>query len=687
MSGPGGSGRALAAFRDPASVAVVGASADPAKWGSWLARGALTGRDRRAVYLVNQRGAVIDGVASARRLRDLPEAPELVVLCVPAVSAGAVVDEALDLGVGAFLGITALDPAAGPDGADGLVDRIRKAGARLVGPNCLGLYDAAARLRLAWGEFSPGALGIVSQSGQLGLEVAGLAAASGIGVSRFVSVGSAADVTADEILADLVDHEQTRAVGLYLEGFQDGRTLVRTLQRLREAGKPTVLLTVGASEAARGAARSHTGALTSTLDVVDAACRAAGAVRVDTPAQLVDVARMIVSGPPPRGRRVAVVGDSGGQGAVAADLLTRNGLLVPALPEAVSAELAGLLPAGAAVTNPVDLAGAGEQDMTGYARVAEVVAASGAADAVLVTGYFGSFGVHAPGLVHEEVAVAGRLGAIAAGDGLPVVVHRMCDDSPAVSALHSRGVATYRTIESAALALGAATELALRPGRALSPLPGTGGWPGRAGPGYWTARTALVRAGVPYPPAALVSEASGAAAAAFRLRPPYVLKADRLTHKSDAGGLILGLADPVGVAEAFAELAARFGFGEYVLEEMDTRPHVVELIVGARQDDSFGPVVLVGAGGTEAELYQDTVVELAPVDEDEALRMVRRLRCRPLLEGWRGRPAADLDALAELVAAVSRLIASGDDPLDIELNPVRVGPGGVLAVDALVIDG
>jgi acyl-CoA synthetase (NDP forming) len=683
MNGPAG----LAPFRDPASVAVVGASADPAKWGSWLARGALTGRDRRAVYLVNQRGAVIDGVASARRLRDLPEVPELVVLCVPAASVAAVVDEALGMGVGAFLGITALDPSAEPDGRDDLVDRIRKAGARLVGPSCLGLYDAAACLQLAWGEFSPGALGIVSQSGQLGLELGGLAAASGIGVSRFVSVGSAVDVTAEEILADLVDHEQTRAVGLYLEGFPDGRALVRTLQRLRDAGKPAVLLTVGASEAARGAARSHTGALTSTLDVVDAACRAAGAVRVDTPAQLVDAARMIISGPPPRGRRVAVVGDSGGQGAVAADLLARNGLLVPALPEAVSAELARLLPAGASVTNPVDLAGAGEQDMTSYARVIEVVSASGAADAVLVTGYFGSFGAHTPDLAPQEVAVASRLGAIAAGDGLPVVVHRMCDDSAALSTLHSSGVSTYRTIESAAVALGASTELALRPGRSLGPPPAAGARPEHAGPGYWAARAFLVRAGVPYPPAALVSEASAAAAAAFRLRAPYVLKADRLTHKTEAGGLVLDLTDPVAAAEAFEQMAARLGPGQYVLEEMDTRPHVVELIVGARRDASFGPVVLVGAGGTEAELYQDTVVELAPVDEDEALRMVRRLRCHPLLEGWRGRPAVDVDALAGVVAAVSRLVAAGQDPLDVELNPVRVGPDGVLAVDALVIEG
>ena len=304
----------LNVFSDPRSVAVVGASADPAKWGYWLARGALRGAGRRRVHLVNAKGASIEGAASVRSLDELAahgEAPELVVLCAPAASVPAVIDQALAMGTKGFLGITAgIDAAHGEPGLERrLAERIRSAGARIVGPNCLGLYDAATDLELAWGTFAPGHLAVVSQSGQLGLELAGLAAHEGLGVSRFVSVGNQVDVTAAELLDDLVDHEQTRAVVLYLESFADARGLVATMARLRQAGKPVVVLTVGASEASRAAAQSHTGALTAATDVVRAACRAAGASLVETPAQAVELAHLLLGGPLPSGRRVAIVSD------------------------------------------------------------------------------------------------------------------------------------------------------------------------------------------------------------------------------------------------------------------------------------------------------------------------------------------------------------------------------------------
>src|SRR5690606_18081471 len=218
---------------------------------------------------------------SVPSVRDVPGELDLVVLCVPAAGVPQVVREALDKGPRGFLGITAgLDRALHPGAERELARAIRRRGARIVGPHCLGIYDAATDPQLAWGEFTPGPLGIVSQSGQLGSELANLAAESGLGVSRFVSVGNQVDVTAEEALADLAEHEQTRVVALYVESFIDGRRMIRTLRRLRDAGKHTIVLTVGASEAGRAAARSHTGAMTSALDVVDAACRAAGAIRV-----------------------------------------------------------------------------------------------------------------------------------------------------------------------------------------------------------------------------------------------------------------------------------------------------------------------------------------------------------------------------------------------------------------------
>ena len=676
----------LSVFSDPRSVAVVGASADPAKWGYWLARGALRGRHRRTVHLVNGRSAAVDGVPSVPSLRELPEVPELVVLCTPAAVVPAVVEEALDLGVKGFLGITAgIDAAHGEPGLEHrIAARIRAAGARLVGPNCLGLYDAANELELAWGTFRPGQLGIVSQSGQLGLEIAGLAAHAGLGVSRFVSVGNQVDVTAVDVLDDLVDHDATKAVVLYLESFAAGRDLVATMRRLRDAGKPVVVLTVGASEASRAAARSHTGALTAATDVVRAACRAGGAVLIDTPAQAVDLAHLLLGSPLPRGRRVAVVSDSGGQGAIGADTLAREGLRVPRLSPETSQSLAAFLPPAAAVGNPVDLAGAGEQDLSTYARVVDVLLASGEVDAVVLSGYFGTYGLDTPALEERELEVVDTLAGSVTEHDRPVVVHSMSHDSLAVRTMRESAVPTLHTIDAVARSLSLAADLhehgteelvEVRAGEAVV----------GASLDYLPARDLIASAGVAFPRGCAVTSVSDVSGAAQRLAAPFVLKAGWLEHKTEVGGVAVGLADTAAAAAAYTEMSARLGAGGSVLEEMDRREGVVELIVGARRDPSFGPIVLVGTGGVQAELYRDVQIALAPVTEDQALAMLRRLRALPLLDGWRGRPAVDLDAAASTVAAVSRLLADRGDVVECELNPVRVSTEGELAVDALVI--
>ena len=685
-------------FSDPASVAVVGASDDPAKWGHWLARGALAGLPRREVHLVNRSGGTVLGKPAVRALSELSEAPELVVLAVPAEHVPAVVDEALALGTRGFVGITSsID--------DGVIARIRAAGARLLGPNCLGVYDAATSLHLAWGQFEPGSLGVVSQSGQVGLEIAGLAAEAGIGISRFVSVGNQSDVTAAEALLDLVSHEMTTVVGVYLESFGPGT--VTALSELRAAGKPVVLLTIGSSAAAQEAAHSHTGALTSSLDVVDAACRRAGAVRVATPAALVDLAAVLSFGAP-RGGRVGVISDSGGQGAIAADLAAAAGLSVPALSGVDG------LPSMASKRNPIDLAGAGEQDLANYVRAVEVLVRGGEVDSVVLSGYFGSYGADTPSLTAAEVAVAAQICSLARESGVPVVVHSMRADSAAVRALRAGGVPVQHTIERAVAALGDAARFgALRErsivasGRPeLSVLPGIiesgdpfGGDPCASlafdtattnatdmtfdpsaafKPGYLAARELL--SFVRFPEAHAVT--SAAEVKESKLNGPFALKADWLAHKSEHGGVQIDLTDP---ATAFEEMEARLGPGTYVLEEMDTRPHTVELIIGVKRDHSFGPVVLVGAGGIHAELFKDTAVELAPVTPDTAREMLARLVSAPLLSGWRGAPAPDVAACAHVIAELSNLLTTRPDLAEIELNPVRVGPDGVLAVDALII--
>lgn len=673
----------LAAFGDPEAVTVVGASADPAKWGYWLARGAITGAHRRTVHLVNRRGVPINGHPTVTSLNEIDGPLGLVVLCVPPADVPTVVTEALDRGARGFLGITAgLNRTLGEHAEADLAELIRARGARMVGPNCLGIYDAATELQLAWGEFTPGQLGIVSQSGQLGSELANLAADRGLGVSRFVSVGNQADVTAAEALADLVDHEATAVVALYVESFVDGRLMIETLQRLRAAGKHTLLLTVGASAASQTAAASHTGSMTSSLDVVDAACRAAGVLRVDTPAQLVEIAQLLVDAPPTPGPRTAIVGDSGGQGAIAADVLTRAGLVIVPFSATQQSVLGRLLPPDAGVANPVDLAGAGEADMSVYAEIVETLLADDDIDAITLTGYFGSYGFFTPSLQTQESEVARRIALASEKHRKPVALHSMCRASRTIDEVREAGVPTYHHIEDAALALAGGAQLAAATGRNLATDDVTA--PVTTAEGYLAARQILASVGVAFPAAREVRNQDDLIAAARELAGPWVLKADWIAHKTEVGAVAVGLDSEAAAAEALAGMIGRVGPGTYVLEQMDARSDIVEVIVGARRDPVFGPLILVGAGGIQAELLRDSALELGPIDAVTARSMLERLRMFPLLTGWRGKPATDIDALADVVAGVSRLMAAAPECADIEINPIRVGPTGVVAVDALI---
>lgn len=337
-----------------------------------------------------------------------------------------------------------------------------------------------------------------------------------------------------------------------------------------------------------------------------------------------------------------IVSDSGGQAGVAADVAAAVGLDLPTL--------------------PVDLDGAGEADLTTYAAVSESLAEG--ADAVLLTGYLGCYGADTPTLLDAELAVVDRLGELARR--LPVVVHTMAPDSAAANRMRALGMPVHGEVERPLRALGHAAALAdgPRPDR-----PETAPRAAAPEPGYLAARRFLEAYGVAFP------ELNPAA-------PPYVVKAGGLAHKTEHGGVQVGVTDPVA---AVTEMESRLGPGEYVVEAQDTRPYVVEVLVGAHRDRDFGPVVTDGAGGTEAELHRDVRVELAPVDRATAVTMIESLRCHALLAGWRGRPATDVDALVDVVVALSEAVAADPRISEIEINPVRVGVDGAIAVDALVV--
>ena len=677
--------RDLRALFQPDSVAIVGASDDPAKWGNWLARGALRGASRRAVHLVNRRGGEVMGLRAYRALAELPEPPELAVLAVPPAVLEQAAADAIAAGCRALVVITAgeADGDAGGTRDTALAARAREAGVILLGPNCLGVFDAAAELELVPNDLPRGSIGLLSQSGNLALEIGLLAEAAGLGFSRFVSLGNQAELEAAELIHELARHDGTDLVAVYAEDFRDGRAFARAAEAATRAGKPVVLLAVEHSEATARAVRSHTGALASDSAAIDAACRAAGMERVHGPQELVDLAQGLLRAGRPRGRRVAVLADGGGHAGIAAALSNSAALELPALSTELKTVLRAGLPRTAAVANPIDLAGGGEADIHSFDRTARAVLGSGEVDAVLMTGYFGGYTHYAETLGRGEASVAEALAHAAATSARPLLVQTMHPQAAAARALRQRGVPVYATVERAVRVLARLAAGAERAARGVPALPASS--EPIVDDGYADARALLAAGGIPFPPGRIVTTAEGAAAAAAEIGYPVVVKALGLMHKSDVGGVVTGLGDEQALRSACADLDRRLAPPALSVERMAPVDQGVELLVGARWDARFGPVALVGLGGLFTEVLRDVAVALAPVDAATALDLLLSLRAAPLLRGARGRPAVDLDAAASAIATLSRVAAAHPEIADLEVNPLLALPEGVLGLDARVV--
>jgi acetate---CoA ligase (ADP-forming) len=675
--------RDLRALFDPRSIAVLGATDTPGKWGFWLAQNALRSKDRRSVYLVNRSGREMFGERAYRSLRDVPGA-ELVVVSVGAEAFEEAIDDSLAVGAKAIVAITA---GLGELGGERLelerrvVERVRAAGAVLVGPNCLGIADTSTGVNLAFGEFAAGPVALVSQSGNLALELANVAAEHGLGFSRFISVGNQADLHIAELIEDLSAHDATRVIAVYAEDFGDGRGFVRAALQAYHASKPIVLLTVGSSIAGARAARSHTGALVSGSVAVDAACRASGMLRVTTPREMIDLAQGLLAPHQPRGPRVGVVGDGGGHVALAADLATEHGLELPLLSKGLSASIASTLPSNAATSNPVDLAGGGEQDFFNYSRAVTALARSGEVDAVILTGYLGGYSIEEPELARREEAVTADMAAGMAPTQVTLIVQSMYPGASTLEPLRREGIPIYGDTRSAAWVL---SKLAFR--TVPWNLPAAVDRDGHGvGTGYFAARDFLLKAGVPFVDAVEAPDAAAARLTANALGYPVVVKAMGTEHKSDVGGVSVGVRDETALTAVLDDMQQRLKPLAFSIERMAPVSSGIELLVGARRDRSFGPVVVVGAGGVYAELMNDVAVALAPVTEAQAEVMIRSLRIAPVLMGIRGGRPLDVAAAARATAALSRVAAAHTAIDQVEVNPLLVLPTGALALDARVV--
>jgi acyl-CoA synthetase (NDP forming) len=676
-----GAARDLSALFAPRAVAVVGASNDHAKYGNWISAQAVRARHVRPVYLVNRRGERVLGEPTYRRLTDLPSSVDLVVIAVPAGAFEQAVEDALAVGARAIVGVTSGFAELGAEGGAreaAIVRRVREAGSVLLGPNCLGVVDTTSGLQLCTNPMPAGPVGLISQSGNVALELSRLLEERGLGLSRLASLGNQADVTATDVLRSYAEHPGTELIAVYCEDFVDGRGFA---QAAADAGKAVLLLTVGSSRASTRGARSHTGALTSDAAAVGAACAAAGIVQVRSAREMADLLAAMHSGRRPRGARVAVLADGGGHGALASDLAERNGLDVAELELSLAAALRERLPPSAAVSNPVDLAGAGERDIASFASTLELLLSSPGVDSVLVTGYFGSYGGYGETLATAEVATAHSMGQHAAAHGKPVLVHAVLAASPAADALREHGVPVFAAVEDAARTLGLLTRGSRATGVPALPAPEEA----ITDDGYWTARELLRAGGVAFPDARAVHGEDEAVAAAVELGAPVVLKAFGLLHKSDAGGVALDLRSASSLRAAYRDMDARLSASGYCVERVADVRDGVELIVGVRQDARFGPIAMVGLGGVFAEVLRDVGFALAPVDPASARGLLDRLSGAALLSGARDRPAVDLDAAAEAVARITAVAARHPEVAELEVNPLLCRPDGCEGLDARIV--
>jgi len=674
-------------FFRPSSLAVVGASSRRGSIGGELFRNVVAADFTGSAYPVNKRGEPVAGVHGYSSVAEIPEAVDLAVVCVPGEHVLGAAKEALAAGVRALVVISAGFAETGSAGAERqeqLLALVREHGARMLGPNCLGIASSPVRLNATFAlrSFPVGKIGFSSQSGALGLALLERAEATGLGVTSFVSIGNKADLSSNDLLEWWEEDDATEMVVLYLESFGNPRAFARIARRLARR-KPILALKGGTTSAGSRAAGSHTAALAGSEAAVDALFGQAGVIRARTLDELIDVAMLLSAQPVPRGRRVALLTNAGGLGILAADACEAAGLELPPPGEETQAALAALMPAEGSMANPVDLLGGATADSFG--QTLPVLLRDPAFDAAIV------LFVPTVGTDEEEVGAAISRAA-ATAEGKPVLCAFLSAKGPPESLRSVATVPAFGYPEAAARALGRAAERGewLRePAGAVPELErdraaaeaivgealaaGGDGWldPVRT-------RRLLDAYGIPLVPERVVATRAAAVEAARELGFPVVLKtAAPGVHKTEQGGIAVDLADEAAVLEA----AERIGLPLLV------QPFVrggAELLAGAVQDPVFGPLVAFGPGGVLAELIGEARFRLAPITDADAEELVRSGKAGRLVSGFRGAPPADEAALVDLLVRLSLLAHDLPELAELDLNPVLALPHGCLAVDARV---
>lgn len=686
---------------NPRSVAVVGASDDPVRISgrplAYLKKHGFAG----AIYPINPNRERVQDIKAYGSLMDLPEAPDVAIIAIPAQHVLSAVADAGRKGIASAIIMSSGFAEAGAEGVQAqqeLARLGREGGVRLIGPNCVGLFNSKSRFygtftqSLDGGVPPAGGVAVVSQSGAYGGYIAYLARERGLGVNYWITTGNEVDVDAADAIGWLALRDDVKVIAVYLEGVRNGSAFIQALAMARAAGKPVVVMKVGRSEAGAIAASSHTASLAGTDAVYDAVFREYGALRVRTTDEQLDIAEACLCGKFPVGNRLGIVTLSGGVGVQMCDAAEVYGLDVAPMPKPAQEKLRALLPY-AAVTNPIDTTAQVMNDMSLVSKNLEIVLKDGGYDS-LVSFLTTVPAAKAYGTKLRDAILAG----VASGGGETLAVLCMAAPQEVVNSYRQAGFLVYQDADRAIQVVGAMTHFGLSLKAMPRPVDIA------AAPRFETqadalseheAKEVLSKAGVPFLPEQLATSRQAAVAAAATMGFPVAMKivsAD-IQHKSDIGGVVLNVADAEAAGIAFDSILAnaRKHVPEATIQGVlvaPMAPQGIETIIGVMRDPVFGPVVMFGVGGVLVEVLKDVTFSIAPFDEEEAHAMIRRIKSYPLLEGVRGAGRSDIDALARILSAVSRFAAQNSDTIEsLDLNPLRVLPEnlGAIALDAVLV--
>ncbi len=691
----------LHALLYPRSVAVIGASRNPTAVGTRILASLVRSGFEGPVYAINPKAEHVASVPAWPSLRAIGKSVDLAVISVPARAVLDVIEECAQVGVRGIVLVSAGFAEIGPEGRalqDRVVALVREHGIRLIGPNCLGLIHTHPDVRLN-ASFAPampptGRIALSSQSGALGIAIIDLAQSLGLGLSSFASVGNKADVSGNDLLEFWEEDENTDVILLYLESFGNPSRFARIARRVGRS-KPIITVKAGRSEAGSRAASSHTAALSAADTGVQALLDQCGVIRADTLEEMFGIARALTEQPLPAGRRVGIVTNAGGPAILAADALEAAGLVVAELSAPTQAALRAFLPAAASPKNPVDMiASAGPE---AFRRTVEEVLADPEVDALVViytpVGMFPTAEIGAA--IAQGVAAARARGA----EAKPVYGN--------ITGLDGAGTAGF----GGATAAGRIPVFAFPEsiGRVLGKVADYAAWRraeagvfpefpdqrldaarqiardaiGARGPGWLSAEECaamLDAAGLTAAPGGMAHSADEAAAVADAVGYPVAVKLVSLdiTHKTDIGGVSLNLVDPDSVRAAWRHIADQVARVGGTMEGVLVQPMLKgsEVMIGVHADSGMGPLIAFGLGGIFVEVLRDVVFRVAPLTDQDAADMVRRIRGYRLLQGYRGHPAADVEALEDALLRISRLVETVPEIRELDLNPLFALPPG-----------